>query len=534
MTGSRMRTAAWRTLLLALAVTTAAGPGLGPDPWSGSGAAFAQDDDGGDDGGDRGDDRGDNAGGDDGAAAGSDDGAAAGGGSANDDAGDDGGDDADDGATDDGATDDGASGRAPTTRRAPAGSTTRVRSPAPVPVQRPVFAPGEIVVTNLGDADLATLLAEGFTVIERVDLSDVAVVLHRLQAPGPLTLDQARDRVRAQPTGATGDFNHFYRSEEDSLNPASAPSSAPGPLPPAPPAQPIALSPTLPCAHLNCAALSLIGWPAARDAAPQCRVTVPVGVIDTGVNADHENLREADIEVLRLVAEQVDASKAVHGTAVAALLVGQRSDRAPGLIPEARLIVVDIFGRDGGDERASVASLVKALDLLARRGVKVINLSLAGPPNVALEAALIQVTGPGGAVVLAAAGNGGPGAGVAYPAGYPSVLAVTAVDQRGQIYRRAQRGFHVDLAAPGVDVWSATSISGVKPKTGTSFAVPFASAVAAVLASRDPAATPDMLAARMRGLVRDIGASGPDEVFGAGLLALDTLCQPQIVAPPME
>ncbi len=396
---------------------------------------------------------------------------------------------------------------------------TRVVQAAPPPE----FAAGEIVVTNLSEVDLAALLVEGFIVIERIELFDVAVVMHRLRVPDGLTLEQARDRVRAQPTGATGDFNHYYRTGEDALSPASGVFSAP-----------VAMAPVANCAHMNCSALKLIGWPAERDLSPVCRVTVPVGVIDTGVNAAHENLVGARIEVLRLLAEDVDPSKAVHGTAIAGLLVGQVPDRTPGLIPEANLVVVDIFGRKGDDERASVASLIKALDLLAQRKVKVINLSLAGPANAALEAALLRLTSPGGAIVLAAVGNGGPAAQVAYPAGYLNVVAVTAVDQRGQVYRRAQRGMHIDLAAPGVEVWSATSVSGVKPKTGTSFAVPFASAAAAVLASRNPEATPHALAAQLRGLVRDMGAQGADEVFGAGLLALDTLCGPKIPAVPVE
>ena len=451
---------------------------------------------------------------------------------------DDGGDD--DGGDDDGGDDDGGAGapgddddsdadpvrrdddrardpvpgaRAATPRR------TRVVDAAPPPA----FASGEIVVTNLSDGDLAALQSEGFTVIERIGLADVAVVLHRLRVPDGLTLEQARERVRAAPTGATGDFNHYYRMDDSTAIQAPDEPEQTGFVPP----------PPRPCTHLNCASLDLIGWPLDRETLQECRVMAPVGVIDTGVNAAHESLAGAKIEVLRLVAEEVDPSKAVHGTAVAALLVGQVADRAPGLIPEASLVAVDIFGRERGDERASVASLIAALDLLAERKVKVINLSLAGPPNAALEAALLRLTRPDGAIVLAAAGNGGSRAEVAYPAGYPNVVAVTAVDQRGQIYRRAQRGAHIDLAAPGVEVWSATSISGVKPKTGTSFAVPFASA-AAVLASRSPGATPDAIAAELRSLVRDMGAPGVDEVFGAGLLALDALCAPKILAIQTE
>lgn len=407
--------------------------------------------------------------------------------------------------------------------------------PATAAVPRPVFVPREIIVTDLAETDLALLQTEGFALIERVDLTELAMVMHRLQVPPDLTPDQARDRVRAQPSGITADLNHYCRSEQAQpgvlANPVANPVANPlaDPVTDAPPAplpvpmpQLVALRPIPPCTHMNCAMLDLIGWPVQRDAT--CRVTVSVGMIDTGVNPAHASLAGADIEVIRLTAEPADPSSAVHGTAVAGLLVGQQPARAPGLIPEAPLIVVDVFGRDGGDERAPVAALLQALNLMAVRGVRVVNMSLSGPANTTLESVLTRLSGPDGAVVLAAAGNGGPGAPVSYPAGYPGVIAVTAVDRRGQIYRRAQRGPHLDLAAPGVEVWSATSISGFRPKTGTSFAVPFATAAAAILMSRDPSATPAGVAEALRAQVRDLGAPGPDVVFGAGLLALDQLC----------
>ncbi len=461
-------------------------PMLTPDPWTGPGAALA-DDDGGDDG---------------------------------DDADDDGGQ---------GGFERGGNARF---RDGRAGGTTRSSNrPATVVVQRPVFVPGEIIVTDPAETDLALLQTEGFALIERLDLTALAMVMHRLQLPPDLTPDQARDRVRAQPSGITADLNHYYRSDQTPPNALANPVADPvaEPVADAPPAhlpvpmpQLVALRPDPPCTHMNCAVLDMIGWPVQRDAT--CRVTVTVGMIDTGVNPAHDSLAGADIEVIRLTAEPAAPSSAVHGTAVAGLLVGQQPARAPGLIPEAPLIIVDVFGRDGGDERAPVAALLQALNLMAVRGVRVVNMSLSGPANTTLESVLTRLSGPNGALVLAAAGNAGPGALVSYPAGYPDVIAVTAVDRRGQVCRRAQRGPHLDLAAPGVEVWSATSISGFRPKTGTSFAVPFATAAAAILMSRDPSTTPAGVADALRAQVRDLGAPGPDAVFGAGLLALGNLC----------
>ena len=359
----------------------------------------------------------------------------------------------------------------------------------------PLAAPDEIMVTDLSPESLALLQAEGFTTLSQDDLATLGRTLQRLRIPPGLTLDAARDRVRALPEGEDADLNHFYRPTGDT---GTA------------------------CDHANCPAFSLIGWP--DDRAADCRVTLPIGIIDTGVNPDHDIIAPAGVEVLRLTPPGAEASAEVHGTAVASLLVGAPDSRVPGLVPEAKLIAVDAFIRQGADERADVAALLRGIDLLAQRGVRVMNLSLSGPPNAVLAEALDSLQGPEGVVIVAAAGNAGPGAPPAFPAAHPGVLAVTAVDARGRIYRAAQRGSHLDLAAPGVDLLAATSIRGARGQSGTSYAAPFVTAAAALLLSRDPTLSPAAIADRLRSTARDLGAAGPDEVFGAGLLATATLC----------
>jgi subtilisin family serine protease len=68
-------------------------------------------------------------------------------------------------------------------------------------------------------------------------------------------------------------------------------------------------------------------------------------------------------------------------------------------------------------------------------------------------------------------GNGGKEA-PAYPAAHPDVIAVTAIDADARIYKKANRGEYIDLAAPGVDVWAAKAGGGGSYRSGTSFAVP--------------------------------------------------------------
>lgn len=423
-----------------------------------------------------------------------------------DDGDDDGGDDDDgddDGGKDDAGDDDGpppAKGR-----NKPAAAPSPKRGAA----APPAFAP-EIVVSDLGAADLSLLIAEGFTLIERREINTLAITLDRLAPPPRLTLSEARDRVRALGSGQDADFNHYYRTSAGD------------------------------CSHGNCAAWEMVGWqitdgpsysgaarqPVSSDiASARCAAPAAIGVIDTGINPDHDILKGARLTLLPR--GDGAGSAAVHGTAVVSLLIGREESRVPGLVPGAEVVAVDVFRADQGEERADVVDLVEGLDLLAGRALQVYALSLAGPENAVLARMLDRLTDPEGldAVVVAAAGNGGPTAGVAWPAGHPRVLAVTAVDRRGRVYGAAQRGDHLALAAPGVGLLAATSLRGAREKTGTSFAVPFVTAAAALIVGSG--ATGDEARQALTASASDLGAPGRDAVFGHGLLSLDRLCGSQ-------
>jgi subtilisin family serine protease len=156
--------------------------------------------------------------------------------------------------------------------------------------------------------------------------------------------------------------------------------------------------------------------------------------------------------------------------------------------------------------------------------VRVINLSLAGPPNAVLSRTVAELQDQLEIVLVAAAGNAGPQAEPLYPAAYDGVIAVTAIDRSGEVYRRAGRGAHIDLAAPGVDVWTAASISGGRPKTGTSYAAPFVTAAAVLVLEETPAMIPVEVAETLTAQASNLGPAGWDEVYGYGLLQLGGIC----------
>lgn len=386
---------------------------------------------------------------------------------------------------------------------------------SPTPFPRPAFAPDEIVTRGLTDDQTTQLEAQGFIVLQQANLAVLGTVVRRFQVPNGLSLQDARDIIRALPNGETADFNHFYRTVED--DPAYVP----------------VLDGARACDGLHCPARRLIDWPAGL-AATGCGTPVIMGIVDTGLNIDHEVLASAEIDLTRIAPEDYSASGAVHGTAVAAILVGDPETRVPGLLPGLPLVAVDAFHKTAGDERADVFTLVRAVDHLAENGVQVINLSLAGPPNTVLEDILLQLTRERRIPVIAAVGNDGPRAKAAYPAAYENVIAVTAVDSSGTVYRRAIRGPHVELAAQGVEVWTAASVEGARWKTGTSFAAPYVTAAAALLLQQDPTLTPEEIRVKLTASARDLGTEGFDETYGHGLLDLGGVCPGEAMVMPVS
>jgi hypothetical protein len=236
-------------------------------------------------------------------------------------------------------------------------------------------------------------------------------------------------------------------------------------------------------------------------------------MIDSEVDTTHPSLATASIQARSFAPEGAELPN-FHGTAIASIIVADSSDYQ-GLAPKAEVYAASVFEKDRQrGEIASTVSLVRALDWLMSSGVDVVNISLAGPPNRLLETALGRAQ-ERGVLILAAAGNGGPVAQPMYPAAYDSVVAVTAVDAGGQVFRLANRGKYLDLAAPGVGLLHAKAGGGYAASSGTSFAVPFAATAAARLRQSQPGVNALEL---LYSSAEDLGPPGRDEIYGYGLL----------------
>ncbi|MDH3280875.1 MAG: S8 family serine peptidase [Gammaproteobacteria bacterium] len=268
-------------------------------------------------------------------------------------------------------------------------------------------------------------------------------------------------------------------------------------------------------------AARMVGW---KPESGHCGANRRIALIDTPIDIAHPALRNARVVQKSLVPGGVAKAEPAHGTAVAALLVGTHREDFGGLVPDAELYVYDVFRKRGQKQTDTTAEwIIRALDQAVQQQVDAVNLSLGGPPNALLDVAIRAVLNRQ-VFVIAAAGNGGQDAPPAYPAAYPGVVAVTAVDARRRVYKKANRGAYVQFAAPGVDIWAAKPGGGGHFLSGTSYAAPFVTAALVSLRSRSGGEPSRLLQEQLMSASQDLGDPGRDPVFGWGLIQNVTTC----------
>lgn len=374
--------------------------------------------------------------------------------------------------------------------------------PLPVPPQPPAPAavadqePDEVlaIAATLAEANILAqqLAGLGYAVRALQELPALGFTLLRLGLPAGLDVPAALGALRQTFSATLFDANTLYE-------PQAAATTGGEPR------------------HY---AKALIGWP---DDGASCGTAVSIGLVDTAVDRRHRALKGQDIQDRSFIAAGVPPAPSDHGTAVAALLVGAPDDAAGGLLPAARLYAAAIFAQRQDRVVGTTDAVARAVDWLGQQGTRVVNLSLAGPGNQVMRLTVDRARAAG-MLLVAAAGNEGANAPPVFPAGYPAVVAVTAVDASLQPYSHANRGGYIDLAAPGVDVWSARGGEGGRYNTGTSFATPFVTAAAAVALAQTPDAAPDDIRRRLVKGARDLGAPGQDSTFGWGLVQRPAGC----------
>jgi len=319
----------------------------------------------------------------------------------------------------------------------------------------------EVVAIDITEAALQRALAEKFVVRRTQKLEELGVQITVLQTPEDWTAKRGLKKLRELDPAGTYDYNHVYlqSGSADAVPQATAQAS---------------------------------GNPHGR-----------VGLIDGGVDQGHQVFQRIRFEHYGCENQLIPN---VHGTAVAALLVTQNS--------VAEVFAADVYcGKAAG---GAVDSVAAALAWLARERVAVINISLVGPRNALLERVVNSLVARG-FLIVAAVGNDGPAAPPLYPASYPGVVGVTAVDSKHKVLVEACRGEQVDFAARGSDMQAASqSPDAYAPVRGTSFAAPVVAGLLAPDLPSPDVAQRDRVLAKWTQAANDLGKKGRDDVYGSG------------------
>ncbi len=219
---------------------------------------------------------------------------------------------------------------------------------------------------------------------------------------------------------------------------------------------------------------------------------VLVGVVDGMVDASHLQLAPNISSVQQFNSEVNDPILNKHGTHVAGIIAAD-PEKGPvqGVAPKAKIIAGQFIANDGG---GSLGDAIIAMNSVANRGAKIINMSWGGAPCVENLKSAMEELSTRGIVLVTAAGNEGLNSD--YSPSYPAAFAIanqinvaaTTVDDF--MIHFSNRGYRtVNIGAPGVGIFSTIPGNQTESLDGTSMSAPMVSGVAALLFSARPLAT---------------------------------------------
>ncbi|WP_239646280.1 S8 family serine peptidase [Bifidobacterium cuniculi] len=263
---------------------------------------------------------------------------------------------------------------------------------------------------------------------------------------------------------------------------------------------------------------------------------VTVAVVDSGVDDDNPHLKGALLEGASYV--DLDKSHGMedtynHGTIIAGIIAARKVEGSAveGLAPGVRIIPIRVFealreeqGHTVG--APSMETVAEGVHLAVERGAKVINVSMSDTRDIPQMREAIEFAESHGALIVASAGNkltaSNTKDGTRYPAAYPQVLGVTAVDTSLAPTDDSVHGPQVDVAAPGMSV-ASTIPSGLdcvfsSDAASASYATAYASAQAALIAERYPDETPAQWRQRIKATANRVDPDRRTDEVGWGVI----------------
>lgn len=253
---------------------------------------------------------------------------------------------------------------------------------------------------------------------------------------------------------------------------------------------------------------------------------VTVAVLDSAVDTTHPQLRGRIRPTVDYV-RKASTGCVAHGTAVAGIIAAGPAGGVGfrGLAPSADVLPIRVSDRGPEDDNPAVgvSTLATAIRYAAQRA-EVINISLVLPDDDPAVREAIADAIKQDVLVVAAVGNGhrsdDPNAvdRAPYPAAYPGVLGVGAIDETGARLPQSQVGSYVDLVAPGADVITTAPVGGHVRVSGTSYAAPFVAATAALVRAARPSLSASEVAHLLQATATpSVGGPGSRQ-YGAGIV----------------
>jgi len=262
---------------------------------------------------------------------------------------------------------------------------------------------------------------------------------------------------------------------------------------------------------------------------------IRIALVDTGLDASHPAFKDKIVEQVDVTGKGFTPD--IHATLLAGIIASTPPPETAnlktnepaqgkgvfGIAPSAKILAIKACQPQATRSIRAECwsfSLAQGLDFAIQHSAAIINLSLGGPagPEEKLLKQILDVATSRGIVVVAAAGNNGPRGQPGFPAALPSVIAVTAVDAKEQLYPNATQGDFVDLAAPGVEIISTSPGSKFLVSSGTSLAAAFVTGAAALVLEEKPHLSPHALQTLLERTAKDLGPPGKDPQFGNGLV----------------